>query len=279
MPALLQRLSSTPPPTAASSTASASIFSCDSRLFLVSTSLLLLRILLLPHPPPLPPPLPRPLLCHIRLHLLPLPHNSAAHFLMQRTSWLHCADPEAAAGAAATALALFDDACSTGQADGVDEECAPQIIKLLLSSSSTASSSSDHIVDRLCSRITSVSAAATAAYSSPPSSPELPYWFACSSVCQWVVRSVIKCHLSPPPAATCPSPPFLLPPPPTSHINMPACVKVALLSFIQHYHSLSLPHRNPHPSFAMQELVAHVVAVARPRFQAQTLNHEHQHHL
>jgi hypothetical protein len=198
---------------------------------------------------------------------------------MQRTSWFHCADPDAAVNAATATLALFDDACLSGEAEGVDEECSSQIIKLLLNNSCAVSSSSDHVVDRLCYRIASVSAAATTVYENAPSSPELPYWFACASACQWVVRSVIKCHLSSPPAGTCPSPPFLLPTSPASHINMPACVKVSLLSFIQHCHSLSLPHRNPHPSFAMQALVAHIVAVARPRSRSQTFKPEqHFHH-
>jgi hypothetical protein len=189
---------------------------------------------------------------------------------MQRTSWNHCADAQAAAGAAAAALACFDDAHATGQAEGLDEECGPQVMKILLgvdtsSSSSSSSSSSDNIVDRLCSRIASASAAATTAYNSPPASPELPYWFACASTCQWIIRTVIKCHLSPTAADACPSPPFLLPPPPASHMNMPACVKVSLLAFIQNCNSLSLPNRNPHSSAAMQALVAHFIAVARPR--------------
>lgn len=183
---------------------------------------------------------------------------------MQRAVWLHCADATAATAAAAAALALIDEAHATGRADGVDEECGPEVVKILLGGGD-GSSSSEHMVDRLCSRIASASAAATSAYKSPPCSPELPYWFACASACQWLVRTVIKCHLSPPPPGSCPSPPFLLPPPPATHMNMPACVKVSLLTFIQNCHSLSLPHRNPHPSAAMQALVAHVVAVARPR--------------
>jgi hypothetical protein len=130
----------------------------------------------------------------------------------------------------------------------------------------SSSSSSDHIVDRLCSRIASASAALHAAYNpvAPPCPPGLPYWSGCASVCQWFVRSVISCHLSPLPPGTCPSPPFLLPSQPT-HINMPACVKVSLLNFIHNWHSVSMPHRNSHPSAAMRALVAHVVAVCRPR--------------
>ena len=189
---------------------------------------------------------------------------------MQRTTWLHCAEPRAAANAAAAALALFDGALLSGQADAVDEEHGSQIIKRLLSTGGTSVSSGEHIVDQLCSRIATSSAAVTAMYNDPPSSPELPYWSACASVCQWFVRTVIQCHLCPPPAGACPSPPFLLPTSPAAHINMPACVKVSLLSFIQNCNSLCLPHRNPHPSAAMQALVAHVIAVARCRSQSHT---------
>ncbi len=191
---------------------------------------------------------------------------------MQRTTWQHYADERAAADAAAAALSLFDDALATGNADGVDEEYGNQVIKIVLggtgASTDSSGSDSDHVVDRLCARIASSSAAVIAAYNSPPPSPELSYWFACASVCQWFVRSVITCHLSPPPPHTCPSPPFLLPSAAATHFNMPACVKVSLLAFIQNCNSVALPNRNPHPSAAMQALVAHVVAVARPRYAA-----------
>jgi hypothetical protein len=213
-------------------------------------------------------PFPTPFLSPIsKFHIVQL---TAAFFLMQRTTWLHCAEPSAAANAAAAALALFDRAFLSGQADGVDEEHGSQIIKLLLGTGGTNVSSGEHIVDQLCSRIATSSAAVTAMYNDPPSSPELPYWSACASICQWFVRTVIQCHLCPLPAAACPSPPFLLPTFPAAHINMPACVKVSLLSFIQNCNSLCLPHRNPHPSAAMQALVAHVIAVARGRSQSCT---------
>ncbi len=127
-----------------------------------------------PHPPLLAPPLPlphsRPILpalsnppaSLLRTHL----SHSAAPFPMQRKSWDHCADAGAAAAAAAATLAMFDDARATGHADGVDQEFGPQIIKILLDSSSAVGSNgnSEHIIDRLCSRIASASAAVTTAY-------------------------------------------------------------------------------------------------------------------